>query len=67
MSDKHDQREYTGYFPKKYICMGNGTRQYLRNAQGLDFQWNQYTDLVVIRYADVLADAFRTYTKMHNT
>lgn len=53
MSDKHDQREYTGYFPKKYICMGNGTDN-IYVAQGLDFQWNQYTDLVVIRYADVL-------------
>lgn len=53
MSDKHDQREYTGYFPKKYICLGNGT-QNIYAAQSLDFQWNQYTDLLVIRYADVL-------------
>lgn len=53
MSDKHDQREYTGYYPKKYICMGNGS-QSIYAAQSLDFQWNQYTDLVVIRYADIL-------------
>lgn len=53
LSDKHDQREFTGYFPKKYICMGNGTDN-IYVAQGLDFQWNQYTDLVVMRYADVL-------------
>lgn len=53
MSDKHDQREFTGFTTKKYTCLGNGSNN-IYTAQGLDFQWNQYQDLVVIRYADVL-------------
>lgn len=53
MSDKHDQREFTGFTTKKYTCLGNGSNN-IYTAQSLDFQWNQYQDLVVIRYADVL-------------
>lgn len=52
-SSGHDQREYTGLWPKKYICLGNGTEN-IYVAQSLDFQWNQYTDFIVVRYADVL-------------
>lgn len=53
LADKHDQREYTGFYQKKYTCLGNGTEN-IYTAQSLDFQWNQYQDFVVIRYADVL-------------
>jgi len=53
LADKHDQKEYTGYVTKKYTCLGNGTKN-IYTAQSLDFQWNQYQDFVVIRYADVL-------------
>ncbi|MFT3751448.1 MAG: RagB/SusD family nutrient uptake outer membrane protein [Paludibacter sp.] len=49
----NDVREFTGLYPKKYICLGNGT-QNIYTAQGLQFQINQYTDFTVIRYADVL-------------
>lgn len=52
-SSQHDQRELTGYWPKKYVCLGNGSES-IYAAQSLDFQWNQYTDFVVMRYADVL-------------
>ncbi len=53
LSDKYDQREYTGFYQKKYTCIGNGTEN-IYAAQGLDFQWNAYQDFVVIRYSDVL-------------
>ena len=53
LTSSHDVREFTGFYPKKYICLGNGT-QSIYASQGLDFQINQYTDFVVIRYADVL-------------
>lgn len=53
LADKFDQREYTGYFNKKYTCLGNGSNN-IYKAQGLDFQWNAYQDFVAIRYADVL-------------
>jgi starch-binding outer membrane protein, SusD/RagB family len=53
LSDKFDQREYTGYCNKKYTCLGNGMKN-IYTAQGLDFQINEYQDFVVIRYADVL-------------
>lgn len=49
----NDVREFTGFYPKKYICLGNGS-QNIYTAQELQFQINQYTDFVVIRYADVL-------------
>lgn len=53
LTGTHDVRDYTGFYPKKYICLGNGS-QTIYTAQGLDFQINQYTDFVIIRYADVL-------------
>jgi len=53
LADKHDQREFTGYYNKKYTCLGNGTSN-IYTKQKLDFQWNEYQDFVVIRYADVL-------------
>ena len=53
LADKHDQKEFTGYVNKKYTCLGNGTKN-IYTAQSLDFQWNEYQDFVVIRYADVL-------------
>jgi starch-binding outer membrane protein, SusD/RagB family len=53
MKDK--QREYTGYYNKKYTPMsdenGNSTAV---NAGGVNFMIGQYQDYVSIRYADVL-------------
>jgi hypothetical protein len=51
--NRHDQWEYTGYFLKKYTCLGNGTN-HLYAAQSLDFQINEYQDFTVLRYADAL-------------
>jgi len=49
------QREYTGYYNKKYSPMsdanGNSTAV---NAGGVSFQIGQFEDYVSIRYADVL-------------
>ncbi|HMO62575.1 MAG TPA: RagB/SusD family nutrient uptake outer membrane protein [Ferruginibacter sp.] len=49
------QREYTGYYNKKYTPMadanGNSTAV---NAGGVNFMIGQYQDYVSIRYADVL-------------
>lgn len=53
MSLKHDQDEYTGYFNKKFTCLGNGSN-HIYTTQSLDFQINEYQDYTVIRYADVL-------------
>src|SRR5665647_2964203 len=53
MSLKHDQDEYTGYFNKKFTCLGNGSN-HIYATQGLDFQINEYQDYTVIRFADVL-------------
>lgn len=50
-----DQREYTGYFNKKYTSLANPqTGKGFLAAQSLDFQINPYQDYIVIRYADVL-------------
>jgi hypothetical protein len=55
-----DQREYTGYYNKKYTPMinlnGESVSAELASALGLnsDFQISQFQDYVVIRYADVL-------------
>jgi len=55
-----DQREYTGYYIKKYTPMsnkdGSSVAQTLAANAGLksDFQIAQFQDYVVIRYADVL-------------
>ncbi len=50
-----DQREYTGYYNKKYTPMSDDAGNSLAVALGgVDFQIGQYQDYVVIRYADVL-------------
>lgn len=58
--DKIDnQREYTGYYNKKYTPMsildedGNPISS-VNEYEVTDFQINQYQDYVVLRYADVL-------------
>lgn len=53
--DLKDQREYTGYYNKKYIpmCLPDGTTAVTGLGNG-DFQISQYQDYVVMRYADVL-------------
>jgi hypothetical protein len=52
---KANQREYTGYYNKKYAPMaddaGNSTAV---NNGGVNFMIGQYQDYVSIRYADVL-------------
>jgi hypothetical protein len=52
---KANQREYTGYYNKKYAPMsddaGNSTAV---NNGGVNFMIGQYEDYVSIRYADVL-------------
>ncbi|PZR03852.1 MAG: RagB/SusD family nutrient uptake outer membrane protein, partial [Flavobacterium psychrophilum] len=54
------QREYTGYYTKKYTPMsnkdGSSTAATLAAGAGLnsDFQISQFQDFVSIRYADVL-------------
>ncbi|MFG6685778.1 RagB/SusD family nutrient uptake outer membrane protein [Mariniflexile sp. HNIBRBA6329] len=58
--DKIDnQREYTGYYNKKYTPMSmldaEGNTVSSVNQYGVnDFQINQYQDYVVLRYSDVL-------------
>jgi starch-binding outer membrane protein, SusD/RagB family len=50
-----DQREYTGFFNKKYTPMSDDAGQSLAvKLGGVDFQIGQYQDLIVIRYADAL-------------
>ncbi len=50
-----EQREYTGYYNKKYIpmCLPDGTTVLTGLGNG-DFQVSQFQDFVVMRYADVL-------------
>ena len=50
-----DQREYTGYYNKKYtpMCDANGNSLAV-NAGGTNFMISQYQDYFVMRYADVL-------------
>lgn len=49
------QREYTGYYNKKYTTMADADGNSLAvDAGGTDFQIGQYQDYVSIRYADVL-------------
>ncbi|HEX5172406.1 MAG TPA: RagB/SusD family nutrient uptake outer membrane protein [Cyclobacteriaceae bacterium] len=53
--NKVDQREYTGYFNKKYTPMSDDAGQSLAvKLGGVDFQIGQYQDLIIMRYADVL-------------
>ena len=55
-----DQREYTGYFIKKYTTLskhakaGDGTLLHYTEGLGADFQIGQFQDWVLVRYADVL-------------
>jgi starch-binding outer membrane protein, SusD/RagB family len=53
--DYGDQREYTGYFNKKYTPMADEEGKSLaEKLGGVSFQISQYQDQIVIRYADVL-------------
>lgn len=53
--DISGQREYTGYYVKKYSPMSDESGNSLAvNLGGLNFQIGQYQDFVAIRYADVL-------------
>lgn len=53
--NKKDQREYTGYYMKKYTPMADATGKSLAEKMGgVNFQIGQYEDYVSIRYADVL-------------
>ena len=50
-----NQREYTGYYVKKYTPMCDSAGKSLAvKLGGVDFQIGQYQDYVSIRYADVL-------------
>ena len=50
-----DQREYTGYFNKKYTPMADAAGNSLaEKLGGANFQIGQYQDYIVVRYADVL-------------
>lgn len=50
-----NQREYTGYYSKKYTPMINGEGTSLAiELGGTDFQIGQFQDFFVIRFADVL-------------
>ncbi len=50
-----DQREYTGYYNKKYSPMINASGQNTAEALGgLQAQLDQFEDYVAIRYSDVL-------------
>ncbi|SDZ73456.1 Starch-binding associating with outer membrane [Arachidicoccus rhizosphaerae] len=46
-----DQAQYTGYFWKKYTPVGGADRP---DANGGDFQIDNYDNYVVIRFADIL-------------
>lgn len=49
------QREYTGYYNKKYVPLSNPDGTDVAEANGgVNFMIGQYQDYVVIRYADVL-------------
>jgi hypothetical protein len=53
--NKKDQREYTGYYIKKYTPMADAAGKSLAEKMGgVSFQISQYEDYVSIRYADVL-------------
>jgi hypothetical protein len=53
--NKKDQREYTGYYWKKYAPMADSAGKSLAEKMGgVSFMISQYQDYVAIRYADVL-------------
>ena len=55
-----DQREYTGYFIKKYTTLSKHSleddklQHYTEDVGAGDFQISQFQDWVLVRYADVL-------------
>lgn len=55
-TNQKDQREYTGYYVKKYTPMVDKNGVPLPEAlyKNADFQRGQYQDYVSVRYADVL-------------
>jgi hypothetical protein len=53
--NKKDQREYTGYYTKKYTPMSDAAGASLAEKMGgVSFMIGQFQDYVSIRYADVL-------------
>ena len=53
--NKKDQREYTGYYTKKYAPMADAAGVSLAEKMGgASFMISQFQDFVSIRYADVL-------------
>jgi hypothetical protein len=53
--NKKDQREYTGYYMKKYTPMADAAGKSLAEKMGgVSFMISQFQDYVSIRYADVL-------------
>jgi hypothetical protein len=53
--NKKDQREYTGYYQKKYAPMADAAGVSLAEKMGgVSFMISQFQDFVSIRYADVL-------------
>ena len=53
--NKKDQREYTGYYTKKYTPMADAAGASLAEKMGgVSFMISQFQDFVSIRYADVL-------------
>jgi hypothetical protein len=52
--NKKDQREYTGYYNKKYSPMASGDSSLALKMGGVNFMIGQFQDYVSIRYADVL-------------
>lgn len=53
--NKNDQREYTGYYTKKYTPMADAAGVSLAEKMGgVSFMISQFQDYVSIRYADVL-------------
>ncbi|HEY1167003.1 MAG TPA: RagB/SusD family nutrient uptake outer membrane protein, partial [Chitinophaga sp.] len=53
--NRKDQREYTGYYMKKYTPMADSAGKSLAEKMGgTSFMISQYQDYVSIRYADVL-------------
>jgi starch-binding outer membrane protein, SusD/RagB family len=53
--NKSDQREYTGYYTKKYTPMSDEAgRSLAEKMGGVNFMIGQFQDYISIRYADVL-------------
>lgn len=52
--DTTDQRQYTGFGWKKYCPEANSTNSTVAEEQGGNFMIDNFDDLLVIRYSDVL-------------